>query len=316
MISSSSGRSSITADAGRSHILAYHAYGLSIRSALELPELTRLDDNKAIDVEIAFSAVDGPLPGPDVARVVRIERNHAYLAWPRIGRFLVTRQGQVTIDPLTDQSLAIRFAILGPVMAAYLQLNGIPLLHGSAVAIDGRAILCIGRKTAGKSTMAAALVAAGCTLLNDDVLPLRIGVVPALTPGFPALKLSSSARALLLPDRPIIGDQSADPADKLVVALPGAPTGDIAIGLVVLLDPDGLSGIATVSPVEALGALLQEGYSLKFGDHALEAGQGSLLFDSCARIASQCRIVRAGRSHDLAGIPMVADQLRALARSE
>lgn len=295
---------------------AYRAYGLGIRSALQLPELSLLDDAAAIDLDVAFGEVDGPLPEPGVARIVRIDRDHAYLAWSGIGRFLVTRQGQVTIDALTDQSLLLRFALLGPVMAAYLQLNGIPLLHGSAVAIDGRAILCIGRKTAGKSTMAAALVAAGCTLLNDDVLPLRLGEVMTLTPGFPALKLSPPVRAFLLPDSLILGDDSAAPADKLVVALPGGPAGDVAIGLVVVLDPERVLGVTILPPPEALGALLQEGYCLKFGDHALAAGQGPLLFDACARIASQCRVVRVGRSHDLADLPLIADRLRALTLGE
>lgn len=295
---------------------AYRAYGLGIRSALELPELSLLNDEAAIDLEVVFGEVDGPLPEPGVARIVRIDRDQAYLAWSGIGRFLVTRQGQVTIDALTDQSLALRFALLGPVIAAYLQLRGIPLLHGSAVVIDGRAILCIGRKTAGKSTMAAALVAAGCTLLNDDVLPLRLGEVMALTPGFPALKLSPPVRAFLLPDSLILDDDSAMPADKLVVSLPGGPTGDVAVRLVVVLDPERVPGVTILPPLEALGALLQEGYCLKFGDHALAAGQGPLLFDACARIASQRRVVRVGRSLDLADLPLIADRLRTLARGE
>ena len=86
------------------------------------------------------------------------------------------------------------------------------LFHGSAVTLpgtevrrqpelipqecsrDGGALILIGEKGAGKSTIAAALALSGCSLLCDDIVPIvgAEGVDPAVLPGI--------ARAKLLPD--------------------------------------------------------------------------------------------------------------------
>ena len=63
--------------------------------------------------------------------------------------------------------------VLGSVMAYAMCLRGLPVLHGSVVAIDGQAVGLLGTSGAGKSTLAAALVAAGGRLLADDHLVVR-----------------------------------------------------------------------------------------------------------------------------------------------
>jgi hypothetical protein len=55
-----------------------------------------------------------------------------------------------------------------------LALRGVPLLHGSAVDTGSDAFLVLGAGGAGKSTLAAAAVAAGNSLLTDDVAALDI----------------------------------------------------------------------------------------------------------------------------------------------
>jgi len=66
------------------------------------------------------------------------------------------------------------------------------LFHGSAVSLpdNAGALILIGEKGAGKSTIAAALSLSGCSLLCDDIVPIITG--PAVMPGV--------ARAKLLPD--------------------------------------------------------------------------------------------------------------------
>lgn len=46
------------------------------------------------------------------------------------------------------------------------------ILHASAVVLDGRAIILAGNSGSGKSTLTAGLVAAGASLIADDLLPL------------------------------------------------------------------------------------------------------------------------------------------------
>ncbi|MDD5712914.1 MAG: hypothetical protein PHY31_09205, partial [Smithellaceae bacterium] len=82
-------------------------------------------------------------------------------------------------------------AILGPALAAILHLRNIPILHASAVVIDGRATLIAGHAEAGKSTLIAGLIKGGASLLCDDLAPLSItGEGANVLPGHPLLKLS------------------------------------------------------------------------------------------------------------------------------
>ncbi|MDA1081237.1 MAG: hypothetical protein O2973_06105 [Gemmatimonadetes bacterium] len=64
--------------------------------------------------------------------------------------------------------------LLEPVLAFLLRCRRTLVLHASAVEMDGRAVAFVGPVGAGKSTIAAACVAAGAALLSDDVLAIRL----------------------------------------------------------------------------------------------------------------------------------------------
>jgi hypothetical protein len=63
--------------------------------------------------------------------------------------------------------------VAGQVIPRLLSLDGTPVLHASAVASDGAAIVLAGESGAGKSTLAAVLCGAGAELLADDFVVLR-----------------------------------------------------------------------------------------------------------------------------------------------
>lgn len=84
-------------------------------------------------------------------------------------------------------SLAIEDAMVhfvGPVLGFILRRLGVLSLHASGVVIGGRAAAFCGDSGAGKSTIAAALAAAGHAALADDVLALR--EVAGTTMAYPA----------------------------------------------------------------------------------------------------------------------------------
>lgn len=62
--------------------------------------------------------------------------------------------------------------LFGPVMALWLESHGTPVLHASAISIDSQAVAFLANSRCGKSTLAAAFLQAGQTLLTDDILPL------------------------------------------------------------------------------------------------------------------------------------------------
>jgi hypothetical protein len=61
----------------------------------------------------------------------------------------------------------------GPILSLLLRIRGALALHASAVQIGSGAIGFVGSHGVGKSTLAAALGAAGCRVVTDDVLHLR-----------------------------------------------------------------------------------------------------------------------------------------------
>jgi len=63
--------------------------------------------------------------------------------------------------------------LYGPILGFLLRLRGALSLHASAVQIGSGAIGFVGTHGAGKSTLAAALGAAGCAVMTDDALHLH-----------------------------------------------------------------------------------------------------------------------------------------------
>lgn len=85
-----------------------------------------------------------------------------------------------------------------PVMRTIFRLRDIPSFHAAALTRDGRTVLVVGDKGAGKSTTSAGLVRAGWTLLSDDLSRVeQIGGRWCVHPGYSQLKLRLDAMAAL-----------------------------------------------------------------------------------------------------------------------
>lgn len=89
-------------------------------------------------------------------------------------------------------------AFYGTVVAIVLAWRGMVPLHGSAVEIDGRALMIAGLGGAGKSTLCSALTERGARLISDDLtalMPTGPGETPLLQPGRPAIRLARPGRS-------------------------------------------------------------------------------------------------------------------------
>jgi hypothetical protein len=92
------------------------------------------------------------------------------------------------LDPAYDYLVEIR--LLGPVLSFWLERQGIPALHASAVAVRGQAVAFLSTNKGGKSSLAASLLQASYPLLTDDILPVEYTDGAFLgRPGYPALRL-------------------------------------------------------------------------------------------------------------------------------
>lgn len=91
--------------------------------------------------------------------------------------------------------------LLEPVLAFLLRQRGVLVLHASAVDVGGRGVVVCGPAGAGKSSVAAALVAGGAALLSDDVVGLTLtGEQWWAQRGTPSLRLWDDGAAVFAAD--------------------------------------------------------------------------------------------------------------------
>jgi hypothetical protein len=174
----------------------YTAFGLTIASDVELPEL--LPGDGAPDITIAFGEVDvAPLQG-DAWTIDAGE--HETRGWaPRAGAFLVRNGSEIVVAPVAGfDDRALRMSIVGPLLGVILAQRGRFVLHASTVMIGDVAVAFAGPSGRGKSTLAGALTQAGHRLIADDITVIDTsGEFPVVDPGFPRVKLwPDSADAL------------------------------------------------------------------------------------------------------------------------
>lgn len=151
----------------------YLVHGFTAASEIELPELMRAPAEQAEDFKIVETDTYPSLPSD-----YGFERSADRFAiwWSMVGRFVVTKSGDVTLArgfKVADN--LVRLPLVGCVMAIAALVRGRFLLHANAINVGGKGVLLMGSKGQGKSTLTAALLGRGHTLLADDAVALSIG---------------------------------------------------------------------------------------------------------------------------------------------
>lgn len=173
---------------------SYRAFGLTISSDFDLPELPQLHtSDKAVDVVVKkadLSQLWFEMAEPD--RYFSVQENLCMYEVPGVAIYMVQKGKTISVCPIegADEN-QIRLYILGTCMGAVLMQRKILPLHGSAIAIDGNAYAIVGDSGAGKSTLASAFLKRGYQLLSDDVIPVTLPEdnIPIITPAYPQQKL-------------------------------------------------------------------------------------------------------------------------------
>lgn len=174
--------------------VVYKAFGLKIWSDMVLPELVKSseqEDNIDMVIEVAdLSKRWSELATPPKKTVVT--GNLFMFQLPNIATFAVQDGKRIIVSPMqgSDES-QIRLYILGTCMGALLMQRKVLPLHGSAVAINGKAYAFIGESGAGKSTLASAFLRLGYPLISDDVIAISLSSdrTPLVMPSYPQQKL-------------------------------------------------------------------------------------------------------------------------------
>lgn len=175
---------------------SYGIYGLHVRSTVALP-FNHLPhgDTAAADVTVRLGTVPRELPGSPGRSLGQqafweARRGTFLMRYEGVARYLVTNGRHVLVEPCggSDEDIACIFA--GTPLTALLQQRGMATFHAAAVQTTDGAALLLGESGDGKSSLAAALVERGYSLVADDVTAVVLnGTEAVAVPGFDSLRL-------------------------------------------------------------------------------------------------------------------------------
>lgn len=295
---------------------AYAAFGLSVASTLELPELAPAAPvgRSSADVVIDRGPVDPPdagstPAGPEEGVPLRVAApDEHYLTYP-VGDLRVRSGREITVDPSPGAPLGVvRAVVVGPAFNHLLHQRGFYVLHASTVSVDGEAVAFVGRSGDGKSTTAAAFLDRGHSVLSDDVAAVRHGDDgPTVTPGHPTIKLDPGAVDAL--SSPVDGPVRASVRDRRFFRLPDdRPVSPVPLRGVYLLEYGDATEVEPVPPGERVVELVRHTYTAGLLADRTEATEN---FGRCARLAAEVELCRLRRPRVLGELSAAVEAVEA-----
>ncbi len=188
----------------------YHVYGLCVRSPWALPCLESDEDHPcAIELtESASSLVDSSELQDGASQFTTLKNGSTYLRWPGPTEFLVSVDGSRIVARLSsaESHSTLQAVLFGGVFSVALLRMGIDQLHAAAIVAGNAAVGFMGDTGAGKSTLAAAFVRKGFSLLTDDLLVIHSRQNSLLAQsGLPRLKLCNDSGTSMMAEA--LGDE-------------------------------------------------------------------------------------------------------------
>ncbi len=280
----------------------YFCYGLHVQSEFEIPEFLP-SRGKHCDVHVQYGDVSALPTSDDRPGTFALKKTSDVIhLWMNDVGGMKARGGQsLVVDPAEDaEEKGFRFLVAGIGMGFLLHQQGIPSLHGSAVALNGGAIAFVGPKGMGKSTTAGVFHGEGYPVLTDDVLPIHFDEGEAyVAPSFPHLKLyPDSLEAALgdLPQRCRRINPGGEKRGRTVEE--GFPRRNLPLRCIYLLDWNDRDAYQTdsMSGREACIELLRHSFSLRMFERE---GATDDTLGKISRLASQVPVRRLKRPQDL-----------------
>lgn len=248
----------------------YTAYGLRVRSAIELPFRPVASADGQPDVRIRLGAFPDRLQSPhriNPRGIWESAPNRFLFRLVGIARFLVSDGADVLVAPDGASGRQIGVSLVGSVFAALLQQRGIAAFHSSAVATPAGAALFLGASGAGKSTLLAGLLDRGYAMLADDLSGVDFDATgrPVVLPAFPRMRLwDKTLDSLRWADDGY--KRVNENLEKYVVPAPRFHAAPLAVGGIFIVFGDGtnVTELKSVSKKDTLKWLLRYRYCGRF----------------------------------------------------
>jgi hypothetical protein len=171
----------------------YKSFGLNITSEIRFPELYQnaFEGGGDLFVEAGLLAEIWNEKATPNSQVF-VEKNLVLFKIPNLAIFCI-KNGNCIIfsQELGADQEKIRLYLLGTCMGTVLLQKKTLCLHGSAIAINGKAYAIIGESGVGKSTLASAFIMQDFQLISDDVIAINFDHqdTPFVMPSYPQQKL-------------------------------------------------------------------------------------------------------------------------------
>ena len=319
----------------------YHAFGGSLESEIEFPELQPSPPSERPDWRLRVSTAPhvgapgapdtpdapgdsgdsgdfGELLGEDhVEPTVTVRSYRAptgyRLRYQDTGVFEVSADGrEIVWSAAAGASIeAARMDVLGRVLSVALHAGGRFALHGSGVAIDGHAVGFLAPKFSGKSTLALALVNAGAELLSDDTLPVDLEPAPNAWPGVHTARVFQDSAQRLALVEPVAEPGFTVKHTVATVATPRIRSCPAPLAALYLLAPTPPNVAATPAErtlVTSFAATVELVRHAKVGALLGHSEAGRVL-DRAAVVASRVPVYRLDVVRDFAQLDLVVGQI-------
>lgn len=289
----------------------YRISGMTVLSQIALPGAWPLTSGEP-DVVMRRGQVPQALANPLAAtRFWEVDERHFLLRGGSTGRFLISRGREVVFeaaDGMPESDCAIY--LQGTVIGILLNQRGGTVMHASAVAVDGNAVLFCGISGAGKSTLAAALAKRGHGMISDDIslITFDSGGCPVVRADARQLKLAAGAIKALDLDAQR-GEPVLSNAEKTYVRPHSQWNGaDLPLGAVYVLRlrSHGADAIMSLNPIAALRKLQRNVYRPGM---VRRTGLTARYFAASARIIQHAGVFMVERERDLSRLTGTATML-------
>ena len=292
----------------------YVAYGLHVRSPIALP-FTPVPVPPAgePDVTVRIGEVPDTPPAPADGATKALRREAAPRPFKRkirnVARYLVTGGRDILVEPLGGSDHEVGAFLTSTMFAALLRQRNVVAFHAGAIETDMGAVLFMGVKGSGKSSLLAAFVERGYAMLADDMT----GVV--LDAGGRAVALSAFPNMRLWADTlDALGWQGRkrekvhEDGEKYLVPVERFRDAPLAVGAVCVLESRPEEGIEveTVPTDDALWGLWR--YTSR-GRSLRRLGQRPVYLRTIATMAKRVPVMRVTRPAHPFRLGALADRI-------
>jgi hypothetical protein len=282
---------------------SYSAYGLGIRCAIPLPDLTEKDAPADIVMRFGKATPINPIAS-EAAFSLQFLEDRAFFFFRGLGSGEAIGGREIIGDPeaLMDREL-MQFLAQGPALSVLLYQRGFLTLHASCVKIGETAVAFMGDSGAGKSTLAASLLVLGHGLVSDDVTVINnTGSGPEAYPGYPGFHLTPDS-ADLFRDRleDPVRIEAHDQKVKFSAHL-GFPQFHTPLSRIYLLSEGDDLQMTSLSGHRAVYELVKHSYWIRL----IHDFRPSSYFLKCARLCAGIPIIQLAAPKNVSMFPDIA----------